>query len=336
LNTPRLFRYYFALFRSLNLRRLANLILVESGFQLSRIIRKVIVPGKPWAASIEPTTSCNLRCPECPAGKQLLSRNKGNMKLEVFHEILDRISPDLIHLTLYFQGEPLLNPYFAEMVQMARSRHIFVVTSTNGHFLNDKNVDEIIKSDLSHLIISLDGLDQQTYEKYRVNGDLQTVIDGIHRLVAARQTVKSKSPFIELQFLVMRHNEHQVKQMREFAKQSGVDKLSFKTVQVNNFNAENSIIPTLKGKSRYRQLPDGSWALTKKIRNRCRRIWGSIVVTWDGKVVPCCYDKNADHQTGNLLEEPLSSLWKKQLYTTFRKKVLSNRSEIDICKNCGE
>jgi len=258
------------------------------------------------------------------------------MKLEVFHEILDRISPDLIHLTLYFQGEPLLNPYFAEMVQMARSRHIFVVTSTNGHFLNDKNVDEIIKSDLSHLIISLDGLDQQTYEKYRVNGDLQTVIDGIHRLVAARQTVKSKSPFIELQFLVMRHNEHQVKQMREFAKQSGVDKLSFKTVQVNNFNAENSIIPTLKGKSRYRQLPDGSWALTKKIRNRCRRIWGSIVVTWDGKVVPCCYDKNADHQTGNLLEEPLSSLWKKQLYTTFRKKVLSNRSEIDICKNCGE
>ena len=124
--------------------------------------------------------------------------------------------------------------------------------------------------------------------------------------------------------------------MKEFVRHLGVDKLSLKTAQVYNFDAERAIIPTLKGKSRYRQLPDGSWVIAKKIRNRCHRIWSSVVVTWDGKVVPCCYDKNADHQTGNLVNEPLSALWKNQLYHAFRKKVLANRSEIDICRNCGE
>ncbi len=256
--------------------------------------------------------------------------------MEVFREILDKLSPNLFYLTLYFQGEPLLNPHFTAMVQLARSRHIFVSTSTNGHFLNTEKVNEIIESGLNHLIISLDGLDQQTYETYRVNGNLHTVTDGIQRLIEARKTAKSNSPFIELQFLVMRHNEHQMQLMREYARQSGADRLSFKTAQVYHFNDESTIIPTLKAKSRYSQNADGSWTTANKVRNRCHRIWSSLVVTWDGKVVPCCYDKNADYQTGNLMEDSLSSIWKNHFYSSFRRKVLTDRSEFDICRNCGE
>jgi len=322
--------------KSLNMRRFFNFVLVEASFLFSRVFRKPLLAGNPWAASIEPTTSCNLRCPECPTGMLALSRSKGNMTLDVFGKILDKLSPDLIYLTLYFQGEPLLNPHFSQMVQMARKQHIFVATSTNGHFLNDSNVNDIIKSGLNHLIISMDGLDQQTYEKYRVKGDLHTVTEGIKRLVAAKKALNSNSPFIELQFIVMRHNEPQIPEMREFAKQSGVDKIAFKTAQVYNFNPESTIIPTLKSKSRYRQTSDGKWVMAKQIRNRCHRIWSSLVVTWDGKVVPCCYDKNADHQTGNLLDEPLSEIWKNQKYTAFRRKVLKNRSENEICRNCGQ
>ena len=211
-----------------------------------------------------------------------------------------------------------------------------MATSTNGHYLDDKNINRIIKSGLNHLIISLDGLDQKTYEKYRVNGNLPTVIEGIIRLVAAKKAMKSNAPFIELQFIVMRHNEHQMQQVREFAKQAGVDKLAFKTAQMYNFDTESTIIPNLKSKSRYRQSSDGKWVPAKKIRNRCHRIWSSLVVTWDGKVVPCCYDKDADHQTGDLLEEPLSEIWKNQHYSAFRRQVLKNRSETEICWNCGE
>lgn len=327
---------YSALLESLSIQKVTNLVLVETGFLLSRIFRKVIIIGKPWSASIEPTTSCNLRCPECPTGMQSLTRSKGNLDVEVYKTILDKLSPDLIYLTLYFQGEPFLNPHFPEMIKLARSRRIFVATSTNGHYLDDSNVAKIIQSGLSHLIISMDGLDQETYEKYRVKGDLQTVTDGIKRLVATKKALKSKSPFIELQFLVMRHNEHQMNAMRNFANHAGVDKLSFKSAQVYNPDSENTIIPALKQKSRYRQLPDGSWVMANKIRNRCHRIWSSLVVTWDGKVVPCCYDKNADHTTGNLLEDSLDDIWKNKVYSSFRRKVLLKRSDIEICRNCGE
>lgn len=258
------------------------------------------------------------------------------MSVEVFREILDKLSPDLIYLTLYFQGEPLLNPHFTEMVALARSRRIFVSTSTNGHFLDQRNVDQIISSGLNHLVISMDGLDQQTYEKYRVKGDLQTVTDGLGRLVAAKKLSKTNLPFIELQFLVMRHNEHQMNQMREYSHQAGVDKLSFKTTQVYNLNEADEIVPLAKEFSRYRHLPDGSWALNRKLRNHCHRIWSSLVVTWDGKVVPCCYDKNADFQTGNLLEDSLEGIWKNQVALSFRRKLISNRTEIPICRNCGE
>lgn len=336
LRISKLFPYYFQLLNSLSLRRISNFTIVGTSYILSRIIKRPFLAGNPWSASVEPTTSCNLRCPECPTGMRSLSRPKGFMNMDTYREILKKLSPDLIYLTLYFQGEPTLNPHFAEMVKVARDSKIFVSTSTNGHYLNDENIEKIIKSGLNHLIISLDGLDQQTYEKYRVNGDFQTVIEGIKRLVAARKSMHSKSPFIELQFLVMRHNEHQMQQAREFAKQYGVDKLSFKTAQVYNFNSENSVIPILKEQSRYKQQTDGSWIIKKKVRNRCHRIWSSLVVTWDGKVVPCCYDKNAVHQTGNLMEESFASVWKNQYYNDFRKQVLKNRFEIDICRNCGE
>lgn len=330
------FPHYFDLLSVLTWWRILNLLQVETGFLLSRMFRKVIVLGNPWSASIEPTTSCNLRCTECPTGMRSLTRPGGNMSISDFRLIIDKLSPDLFYLTLYFQGEPLLNPHFSEMVTFARSRRIFVSTSTNGHYLNQHNVDEILKSGLNHLVISMDGLDQETYEKYRVNGNLQLVTEGIKRLVDTKKAVRSSTPYVELQFIVFRHNEHQVDQMKEFAKQTGVDKLSFKTAQIYNFDEIGKTIPTLKGKSRYRLLADNSWVPARKIRNRCHRIWSSIVVTWDGKVVPCCYDKNAEFQTGKILEKPIREIWRNQQISAFRSKILSRRSDIAICRNCGE
>lgn len=169
---------------------------------------------------------------------QTLIRPKGNLDLLNFTQIIDKLSSNLIYLTLYFQGEPLLNPHFTEMVTSARKRRIFVATSTNGHYLNDENVNRIISSGLNRLIISMDGLDQETYSKYRVKGNLKTVIEGIERLVTARKSAKAKFPFIELQFIVMRHNQHQIKEMNEFYLRSGQTKYQLKL--------HKSIISTLK------------------------------------------------------------------------------------------
>ena len=70
--------------------------------------------------------------------------------------------------------------------------------------------------------------------------------------------------------------------------------------------------------------------------NECWRMWSSCVITWDGKVVPCCFDKDATHQLGDIAETPLQQVWNSNGYDGFRKALLTNRQEIDICQNCTE
>jgi len=328
--------YIKALVGTLSVQRFTNLLKVEASLIASRMMRKPLVSGLPWSASIEPTTSCNLRCPECPTGMRSLLRPKGSMTLETFEKVLDRLSSRLMYLTLYFQGEPMLNPDFAEMAAMARKRKIFVATSTNGHYLDQTNIDKLLSSGLNYLIVSVDGMDQESYSKYRVGGQLQKVTEGIKLLVAERKRRKLHAPFIEIQFIVMRHNQHQMEPMKAFAKEVGVDRLAFKTAQVYHFDEQNTIISTLKSQSRYVQTPDGWWTMAKKIKNRCRRIWESVVVTWDGKVVPCCYDKDADYTKGDLMADPLEAIWYNERYKNFRQQVLADRKSIEICRNCGE
>ena len=328
--------YAGSLLKSITFPKLLNFLKLEFGYQLSRITHKPIMLGLPWAASIEPTNNCNLRCPQCPTGMQVITRKQGFLELDSFRHFIDKLTTSLIHLTLYFQGEPFMNRQFIEMIREARSRKIFVTTSTNGHFLDKETAQDIVDSGLNHLVISLDGLDQETYANYRIHGKLRKVKEGIENLVLAKKEKNSLLPLIELQFLVMGHNEHQISEAKLFARKSGADFITFKSAQVYTFEKEDSILPKQSRYSRYQKNSDGKWVIRKKLKNSCHRIWRSCVVTWEGEVVPCCYDKDASYSAGNLNSNSLKEIWNSDQMQDFRKKVFRNRSGIDICANCGE
>lgn len=292
--------------------------------------------GLPWSASIEPTTACNLRCPECPSGLRNFTRPTGNLSLENFRKIIDELSPHLVYLTLYFQGEPLLNRHFAEMVKYAKKHKIYVATSTNGHFLDEETARSLISSGLDRVIISIDGTDQQTYELYRKGGNLETVKQGVVNIIAVRKKNGKKNPLVELQFLVIGYNEYQIPDIKAFAREVAADKLTFKSAQLYSFEEGNPLIPKTEKYSRYRQMPDGTWRIKSSLPNRCHRFWRAPVITWDGKVLPCCFDKDANHVMGNLQEKSFRQIWKSPEYRAFRKKVFSARKEVEICTNCTE
>lgn len=290
----------------------------------------------PVSASIESTTSCNLKCPECPSGLRKFSRPTGTIDLEHFRKYIDPISKNLSYLMIYFQGEPYMNKAFFDLVRYAKSKNIFTATSTNGHFLDVENARQTIESGLDRLIISLDGTDQENYETYRRGGDFEKVIAGIKTLVEYKKKLKSKKPFIILQFLVLKNNENKLAEIAELSKQLEVDKLELKTAQFYNFEKGNPLMPSNTEYSRYTKNADGTYSLKKKIKNRCLRMWQSLVITWDGKVVPCCFDKDATHQLGDLNTTSLKEILEGNDYKAFRTKVFSNRKEIDICCNCSE
>ncbi|MFM2226919.1 MAG: hypothetical protein RL664_262 [Bacteroidota bacterium] len=322
--------------KTITAKRLTNALLVYIGFYFSRFFKSVKPWGMPISLSIEPTTACNLGCPECPSGLKQFSRDTGNLKAENFNRWLDQLSPTLSYLNFYFQGEPFIHNDILQFISKASQAGIYTSTSTNAHFITEKRAQEIVQSGLDRILISIDGTTQEVYEQYRVHGTLQKVLDGAKHLVEARKNLNSRTPHIIFQFLVVRPNEHQIEDAKRLANEYKVDEIRFKTAQVYDYENGNPLIPTIEKYSRYKRLSNGKFIVKSSLDNHCWRMWSGAVVTWDGKVVPCCFDKDATHEMGNLSKEDFKSIWKGKAYTKFRKQLLKGRKEIDICKNCSE
>ena len=309
---------------------------VISSYYYSMWSKKPVQWGLPISLSFEPTTSCNLRCPECPSGLRSFTRPTGMLQKDFFKETMDEVGKDLTYLIFYFQGEPYLNPDFLDMVKYANNKKIYTATSTNAHYLNDANAKKTIESGLDRLIISIDGTTQDTYEQYRIGGNLEKVLEGARNIVKWKKELKSSTPFVIFQFLVVKPNQHQIEDVKKLGKEIGVDEVAFKTAQIYDYENGSNLIPTIDYYSRYQQNNNGTYSIKNKMSNHCWKLWHSCVITWDGTVVPCCFDKDATHQLGDLKDTSFKQLWQGGKYHKFRTALLKGRGEIDICKNCTE
>ncbi len=345
------------------LHRLTNVLKISASYVISRMTRRVFHWGKPIAVSIEPTNSCNLHCPECPSGSGELTRPRGVMSMETFRSVINQLSPQLTYLTLYFQGEPFMNSMFHEMTKVARSKNVFVSSSTNGHFLTPEVARKTVESGLNRLIVSLDGTDQTAYESYRIGGSYEKVIKGITNLVEARKVLHSNHPQVILQFLVLSTNEHQISAVKRLGKSLGVDKVELKSAQFYDYRYGNPLIPKNRKYTRYERVQnlgsaaspeksarldphqpetktprfrDDEFRLRNSLPRHCFRMWSGCVFTWDGKVVPCCFDKDAKNPLGDLNEQTFTGIWNSKRYDQFRQQILDHRENIEICRNCSE
>ncbi|MBS0424501.1 MAG: SPASM domain-containing protein [Proteobacteria bacterium] len=319
-----------------NFARLRNAAQVYSSFKISKIYSRVHHQGMPLSISIEPTTSCNLRCPECPSGLRSFTRPTGRMKIELAESIINQLAPTLSYLIFYFQGEPFLHPQLLEMIQMASSRKIYTAISTNAHFLNEQTARKTVESGLDRLIISIDGTTQETYESYRIGGKLDKVIEGTKNIVRLKKELKSRTPHIIFQFLVVKPNEHQINDVRKMASELGVNELKLKTAQIYEYENGSELIPTIEKYSRYKKNTNGTYSIKNQWADECWKMWHSCVVTWDGKVVPCCFDKDAHYVLGDLNQSTFKEIWEGEKYKQFRQTLFSARSSIDMCRNCSE
>lgn len=316
--------------------KMANAGKVWASYQITKLSGKAIQWGRPMTISIEPTTACNLRCPECPSGLRSFTRDTGNMKVDFFRKLIDEMHNQLMWLIFYFQGEPYINPKFLEMVRYAHDRGIYTITSTNGHFLHPENARKTVASGLDRILISIDGSTQEVYEQYRKEGKLDTVLEGARNLVQAKNDAGSQTPHIVFQMLVVKPNEHQIEDVHRLAKEIGVNEVKLKTAQVYDYENGNDLIPLQEKYSRYRQDKSGKWQIKNKLLNHCWKLWHACVITWDGMVVPCCFDKDAEHRMGDLKKNSFSEIWKGMVYQQFRNQLTKGREEIDICTNCTE
>ena len=251
---------------------------------------------------------------------------------------------------------------FFDFISYARTKGIYVSSSTNGHFLNRESAEATVRSGLDRLIISVDGTDQTAYSLYRIGGTLEKVVEGIRALSEAKKSVGSKKPTIIIQFLLLKSNQHQINEIKKKGLEWGGDKVVIKTAQFYDFKNGNPLIPDNERYSRYSRLQNNKngtlikgvaakpaeafngpssedhhiFSVNNTFPRHCFRMWSSCVITWDGKVVPCCFDKDASFTFGSLRKKSFKEIWKSLEYDNFRKMILDNREQINICTNCTE
>jgi len=299
---------------------------------LSQSLGKPIVRHFPPAVMIEPTNICNLKCPLCLCGNGLLQRPKGMMPLGRFIKLVDQVKHKTGMLILWNQGEPFLNPAFYEMMEYATAQGFYTMTSTNASL--ELDLPRIVDSGLNKLIISMDGISKQSYDSYRVNGNFELVLSNMRELVRLKKRATGSKLKVVWQFIIMKHNEHEIEEVKRLAREMGVDRLEFKTVQI--YRPEDiAFLPTEHKYSRYLSLGT-AFELKTTLKNRCRRLWTQPVINWDGEMSICCYDKDAMFKIGNIDNSTFKELWLGSAMQKMRRAILNNRKAIEICRNCGE
>ena len=329
-------RDIFQFLHTLSVVKIVNAAQIWLSYALSLMMRKPKVWGMPYGVSVEPVDFCNLACPECPAGLRLLTRPKQRMDVGLFNKILDEAGSRMIYLMLYFQGEPYLHRNIFELMRSACQRNIYTAISTNAQLIDDRYAEQTVRSGLHRIIISMDGATQEVYETYRKHGKLDKVLEGIANLRRWREKLKSKTPYIIVQFIVFRTNQHQLNEIEAFAMNAGADKVEIKTAQLYDFENGNPLMTDIDRYSRYRKTEGGRYVIKNRLPNRCLRLWNGTVVTASGNVAPCCFDKDAGIITGNAAEQTLPAIWKNDAYMQFRKSILVNRKQYEMCRNCTE
>ena len=333
--------FYFKIKRLINLtgylsiHKLTNWLALIISYMFSFFGFQKVQKIYPSFISVEVTNFCNLFCPECPVGKGIHSNTaKLSFNYALYKKLIDELKPTLQHVILYFQGEPFLNKQLFELINYTHKAGIYSSTSTNGQFLTEKNSKEVVLSGLDKLIVSIDGSTQETFETYRVGGHLQKTIDGIKSVIAWKKELKSITPLIEIQFLVLKTNEHQMKEMKKLAKSLNVDRLSFKSAQLYDFENGSELLTSKNNYARYKLSESGKYVIKGRQPNHCRRMWSGAVINVRGEVIPCCFDKSSEHTFGNIYDNTFLKCWESNNASVFKNKILHNRKQFEMCRNC--
>ena len=322
--------------------RFINALRAYCSYALS-LLGLVRVRHAPTFVSVEPASICQLRCPECPVGMRKGEQSGVNGKRErsvvsgerkmpraVWERTLQEITPTAHTIQFYFQGEPLLHPDLVGMISEAHAKGLYTIVSTNAQAMTEAMADGLVSAGLDRIIVSMDGLTEESYNAYRIGGSLEQCKAALRYLRKAKEK-QHASIRIELQCLRLRSNEAEWSEFRRSYRRLGADKLVFKTAQLYDYEKGHALMPSDEKYSRYTKGEDGLYH-RKHLSRHCLRVWTGCVITTDGEVLPCCYDKEHAHAYGNIMHTPLRELFGNERATAFRRAAI--RQQPTICQQC--
>jgi radical SAM protein with 4Fe4S-binding SPASM domain len=273
---------------------------------------------------LEPTRRCNLRCPLCITGRGEVVRTP-DITAASFRMLLDQFTDGCRSIIFHNFGEPLLNRALPEMIAYAKARGSeFTSLSTNATLLDDWWCEELATCGLDEIMVCVDGLTQETYERYRVGGKLSRVNAGIRRLV---DRIRARGSHLEvvMQFIVFKHNEHEVDQVFDHGASLGVDKVAIKIS--GSASRSEEFRPT-----------NGAYLAVNRSGRRsgplCDWVFKTLVVNADGEVMPCCWaGHKTEYSMGNVFRQPVAEIWNSERYRALREAVTERTNLWSLCES---
>lgn len=307
--------------------------------------REPVVVEPPLFLQVEPTILCNLECSFCI--NPFLPRERTSLTVEKFTRILDEV-PSTTKISLVGIGESLMNKQLFEIIRHAKSRGIQIGTTSNGTFMTDRLLSEILESGLDWLNFSIDGATKATYEKMRPGATFEEMLANIQRVVTAMDG--RSRPDLAIWFLSTKENVHELPDMVELVRSLGINSLNTQGVhywghpdwheratQANALDDLRTILIETNRRANavgmrfeWHNFPD---AATPRA---CKWPWRGAYVTADGFVTPCCENGSdpARINFGNVFEEPFAEIWNSERYQEFRRELQSSTGRPDICVDC--
>lgn len=270
--------------------------------------KKLHLRNKPIIHDIELTNHCNLNCIMCV--RDLMTRKKGFMDFNLFKKIIDENYKDMNFIYLQNHGEPLFHKDIDKFIAYLKRKKIKVGLHTNGLLLTKKITERLIKSGLDSIRFSFDGVTKEVYEKIRKGSNYKKVMNNLKNLIEIKKKKLDADIKIEMQIIRMKETEDSINKFKHFWKDK-VDRIIIKDMI------------DWRGNINYKRIVP------------CLYAWKSVVILWNGDVVPCCNDWNGSFVLGNIRRDTLRNIWNNKKYKILREKLLKKRIDFFPCKNCS-
>ncbi len=302
---------------------------------INLIYRRASSWSWPTHAHIELVNYCNLSCRVCPTGLGELIRKPASMDPALFERLLNEIGPYLLTASLWGWGEPLLHPELASILRIVQNRGLTTFLSTNGQKLGDQKIlQALIEYPPTYLIVCMDGLTDETNSKFRVNSKLEPILDGVEQLGRMKAAKGQKLPILHMRYIVMKHNEHELPLLPQFAEKKQFDMLTIRTLAIID-SPHDSHIALLPDNKAFRAY---AYKDHNRIQRRdfvCEKVFTFPAIFADGTVVACDQDCNATQAYGNIADgTSFKSLWWSEQADKIRRTVRDCPESYSFCVNC--
>ena len=287
--------------------------------------------------NLELTNKCPMKCTMCVRTHRM-TRPQGFMEMDIFKKIIDEIvmiNPPFIYhdgFWLHHFGESLLHPNFDKMIKYCSSRGIKAKLSLNPLMLTEDISRRLINAEPSLLFFAMDGHDDESFYKIRgIPKAFNKSKDNVIRFLKLKKS-SSSNVRVVISMINFTKNMQSIKEMYSFWKQQeGIEDVHLKPF--TDWNGEVREITNMTGSD-----VNGVAAINKNQKTKgpveCRIPWQMISITWDGDVVPCCYDYDKKYVLGNVKNNTLQQIWNGDRIKDLRNELRSNIVENELCRSC--